>query len=254
MKNRKKHIVESPVVFTSQNKQLVGMLHSVNSLKCIVMCHGFTGNKIENKRLFVEAAREFVLHGNDVLRFDFYGSGDSEGDFADTLISHYIANLKDAVFWCRERGYSKIAVLGISMGAAAAILTVGDLSIDALVTWSAVPDMKQLFDSHAENVGEIVENQTSFEFNGWKIKREFWHDAIKYDIMEALKHLKLPKLIVQGTADSSVFVQGFNSFQDIVCPPTDFMEIPGAGHTFQTSTHRFQVIRQTAIWFDRHFS
>ncbi len=252
-KNKTIPFKETPVVFQSEGHQLVGIKHHSGQDKILIMCHGFTGNKIENKRLFVEAARAFAGSGYDVLRFDFYGSGDSEGDFSDTTVSHNIANLRDAIAWAKENGYQHIGVLGISMGAATAILTLAEMPADVLVTLSAVPDMKQLFQEYVQDLDDKISEIKEFEYEGWLIKRDFWEDGIKYDIKGALARIRIPKFIVQGTADAPLFVEGFKAFQDVVIPPADFMEIPGAGHTYQTPTHRRQVIRQVLIWLQRHF-
>ncbi len=251
--SKKAVVTELPVTFTSNGSQLVGMLHSSSSDKVIIMCHGFKGDKIENKRLFVEAARVFARENYDVLRFDFYGSGDSEGEFEDTLISTNIANLTDAVQFVKDKGYKHIAVLGISMGAAAVILTVNKFDVEAVVLWSAVPDMKTVFAANIKSMGDFDPDKIVYEYEGWSIKRYFWEDAVQYNIKEQLARIKAPKLIVQGTADDPVFVQGFHEFREIVLPPADFMEMPDAGHTYQTPGHRLKVIRQTLIWLNRHF-
>jgi pimeloyl-ACP methyl ester carboxylesterase len=259
-KNKPRTIIETPITFQSEGNQLVGIHHQAETIdgapaptKIIILCHGFTGNKIENKRLFVEAARAFASEGYDALRFDFYGSGDSAGDFADTLISHNIANLIDAMKWAREKGYARIALLGISMGGASAILTLADHPADALITWSCVPDMQRLIMFYAGKAADVSATVEVHEHEGWLIKRKFWEDAIRYNVQLSLGRIEAPKLIVQGTADESLFVQGFREFKNVVVPPADFMEIPGAGHTYQTPAHRRQVIRQTAIWLKRHF-
>ncbi|MBN2413679.1 alpha/beta fold hydrolase [candidate division KSB1 bacterium] len=251
--SKKAVVTEQPVTFISKDSQLVGILHSSSSDKIIIMCHGFKGDKIENKRLFVEAARTFTRENYDVLRFDFYGSGDSEGEFEDTLISTNIANLTDAVQFVKEKGYKHIAVLGISMGAAAVILTVNKLDVEAVILWSAVPDMKTVFAANIKSMGDFDPDKIVYEYEGWSIKRYFWEDAVQYNIKEQLARIKVPKLIIQGTADDPVFVQGFYEFREIVLPPADFMEMPNAGHTYQTPGHRLKVIRQTLIWLNRHF-
>ena len=253
MAGKMKQRQEVPVVLTSEGQQLVGMLHESESKKLVILCHGFTGNKVEAKRLFVEAARTFAAEGVDAFRFDFFGSGDSAGDFADSMISHNIANLKDVIQWAHARGFKDIAVLGLSMGGATAILTLPQASVQAMVTWSAVPDMEQLFRSYVANVHELVAQVEEHEHDGWVIKKNFWLDAIRYNVKESLAKITVPKLFVQGTADADVFVQGFRDFQNMIIPPADFMEIPGAGHTFQTPQHRKQVIRQSLIWLKRHF-
>ncbi len=243
---------EIPVAFSSQGRQLVGIWHTSRSKKIVLLCHGFTGSKVESKRIFVETGRIFSAESIDAFRFDFFGSGDSAGEFADSSISTNLVNLQDAVAWARQQGYEKIAVLGLSMGGAAAILSAADLPIDALVTWSAVPDMRKLFSSLMPNWQDKAHSTEMLEYEGWLIHRGFWEDALRYDIQQAFTRLTLPKLVIQGTADSEVFIDGFHSFRDRALPPCDFMEIPGAGHTYQTPGHRRQVIRQSLIWLKRH--
>ena len=252
-KRKKIIVIETPIVFESEGNQLVGMLHSGNAENVAILCHGFTGNKSENKRLFVEAARDFALNNIDAFRFDFYGSGDSAGEFAETTISHNIQNLKDAIQLMRDKGYKKIAILGLSMGGATAILSAPLNNVDLLVTWSSVPDMKKLFDNYVRNLPHDLPNLDVHEYDGWEINRRFWEDGITHDVLSALKSVTIPKLIVQGTEDSPLFVEGFHAFRKVVVPPADFMEIPDAGHTFQTPKHRRQVIRQTLIWLRRRF-
>ena len=75
--------MEKPVIFKNNlEKQLVGILHlpeKEGKFPAVIICHGFKGNKTQRK--FVGLGRELAKNGIVVLRFDFYGSGDSEGNF-----------------------------------------------------------------------------------------------------------------------------------------------------------------------------
>ncbi len=243
---------ETPVVLTSEGHQLVGMWHQGGHATLCILCHGFTSNKHEDRRLFVETGRTFCSEGFDAFRFDFFGSGDSDGTFSESRVSHNIANLRDVLTWARQQPYDHIAVLGLSMGAATAILTLTDETADALITWSAVPDMRRLFESVVGNLDTISDEIQVYNYEGWQIERGFLDDALQYDVAAAFKTLALSKFLVQGTEDDVVFVEGFNRFRRLAVPPADFMEIPDAGHTYVKPAHRRQVIRQTVIWMKRH--
>ena len=250
---KKKKIIETPFTVQSDGSQLVGISHCAGHDKAVILCHGFKGNKMENKRLFVEAAREFAAQHCDAFRFDFYGSGDSEGEFEETKISINLVNLKDVYNHVAAQGYQSIALLGISMGAATAILAASGLDIKALVLWSSVPDMREVFADKMREMGEVPSTDQVVDYGGWRIRLDFMQDALQYDVKAALREIAIPKFILQGTADDPVFVHGFQEFRDIVQPPADFMEIPDAGHTYQTPNHRRQAIRQTLIWLQRNF-
>ena len=244
---------EKPLTFISEGNQLVGILHTAEHDKLVILCHGFTGNKIENRRLFVEFSRALVKEGFDAFRFDFYGSGDSAGEFEETSIRHNIANLTDAVGWAKEQGYRDIVIMGISMGAATCILAAENFEVQGMVLWSTVPDMKKVFKSRLGALDDVPNIDKAQEFEGWLIRPSFMYDAFNYDIAASFKAITIPKLILQGTADEPVFVSGFYRLQEIAHPPADFMEIPLAGHTYQSPEHRKKVIRQTCLWLKRHF-
>ena len=129
-------------------------------------------------------------------------------------------------------------------------MTLAECSAWALITWSCVPDMEEVF---ADFAGNVEVSAQTFEYDGWLVNKKFLQDAVKYRIKDALAKLTIPKLFIQGTADAPVFVRGFHEFQDVVQPPADFIEIPDAGHTFGTPAHSREVVQVTVTWLKRHF-
>jgi alpha-beta hydrolase superfamily lysophospholipase len=246
-------MIETPVTFFSEGKQLVGMIHypDCQSDRAIVMCHGYTAQKTENKRLFVETARTLAADGLTVLRFDFFGSGDSAGEFRETRVSHNIQNLKDALNLVRNLGYSKIAVLGISMGAATAILTLPQENVVGLILWSSVPDFRRLFEMFAGNLQDTLKKVDVYEHEGWLVERAFVLEALGYNIQGAFQKLDMPRLVIQGDQDEALFVQGFEEFKRLTADNVEFRLIAGARHTYDTVKHRREVIETTRDWLKR---
>ena len=249
-------MLEIPTVFYSEGHQLVGIRHYPENPaeKAVVMCHGYTGNKSENKRLFVEMAREFARNETMAFRFDFFGSGDSEGEFQETRVSHNIQNLKDALLTVRKMGFRKIIVLGISMGAATAILTLVDEKVDGLILWSTLPDFRRLFEQYTNGQLEgDLKKVDVIEHDGWLVERGFVLEALSFDVQKSFARLSLPKLIVQGDQDGPLFREGFEAFKKITAGPARFVKIPGAHHTYDTAKHRKQVISETINWLRQTF-
>ena len=89
-------MIERPIVFYNKGQQLNGILHSPTDCDAlcpaVVFFHGFTGTKVEPHRIFVKTARELAAIGFYALRFDFRGSGDSEGDFSEMTIGGEISD------------------------------------------------------------------------------------------------------------------------------------------------------------------
>jgi pimeloyl-ACP methyl ester carboxylesterase len=94
----------------------------------VIVLHGFSGNRLPELAAFVPWLHE--LH--HVLQFDFRGHGESE-PHATTLGAHERQDVAAAVRFLEARGLGPIALFGISMGAATAIVAGAELPVAAVV-------------------------------------------------------------------------------------------------------------------------
>ena len=94
----------------------------------LIMCHGFTGDKYEWGR-FPETAKALNKEGYDVLIFDFSGSGENKRE--PITLTKQAADLEDVYNWIQNQGYSKKAVLGLSLGG----LTTLKASLPGIITY-----------------------------------------------------------------------------------------------------------------------
>jgi len=108
---------------------------------CVVYCHGNGGNRMAGFQLLS------VLLSMDIalVCFDFAGSGMSGGQYV-SLGFHEKDDLRSVVEHLRrDRGYSRIALWGYSMGAAAALMhAAGDPSLAGVVADSPFSNLWQL--------------------------------------------------------------------------------------------------------------
>src|SRR5579863_2729220 len=96
--------MESPVEFQNRpGKWLRGMIHRPSSLARrraapgVIFFHGFTGDRMESHWLFVKCSRALAQAGIASLRFDFYGSGESEGEFREVTLRGEISDARAAI-------------------------------------------------------------------------------------------------------------------------------------------------------------
>ncbi|MCJ8322129.1 MAG: hydrolase 1, exosortase A system-associated [Colwellia sp.] len=77
--------IENPVVFQSQNNQLLGIYHQAvdPAHKAVIIVVGGPQTRVGSHRQFLLLARQYAKQGIDVLRFDYSGAGDSEGDVTE---------------------------------------------------------------------------------------------------------------------------------------------------------------------------
>jgi len=253
-----------PVTFNNRGQRLVGVLHLPDILSGdrkapgIAMFHGFTGNKTEAHRFFVHVARSLCDSGFVVLRFDFRGSGDSDGEFEDMTLPGEVDDAKKALsFLARQRWVvgAKIGVLGLSMGGrVAAILASEDKRVRFVVLYSAaLGPLKERFQSRLSeedwrrlNSGEAVK-----EANGWYLKKAFY-ETIDYTIPhDVMNRIEAPILIIHGDVDQVVSIEGAQKGYEIVKSlnkKNEFYTIKGGDHTFSEKAHTQAVINKTVNW------
>ena len=239
-------VIEKLFKIKGPNGALAAVLHEADSAKLVILAHGYTGTKCEPGRLFVQTARALAEAGISALRFDFWGSGDSEGDYEDVSPNTEIADLHSVIAWARKQHYSEIGVLGLSMGAAVSICTVAENpSVKTLVTWSALPKFQGRFCYLGNKNGVIKRNPIS---GGPGLIT----DCPKVDVPEAYVSLKIPKLQIQGDKDLPGFVEDFQQYFVSAPAPKKHIVIPGADHTFNSWPERKLVIRHTVKWFQKY--
>lgn len=263
-------VLIKPVTFENQGQQLVGILHTPDVFEHggkapgVVMFHGFTGNKIENHRLFVHTARSLCDSGFVVLRFDFRGSGDSDGEFEDMTIPGEISDAEKAlVFLTEQRGVNKeeVGVLGLSMGGrVAAILASRDKRVRFAVLYSAAlsPLVSRLLSSTTKGTQEVAESMRMLVSgeaiqvrDGWYLKKSFFDtldDTVPLDVMGKIK---VPILIVHGDLDQVVplsdSTKGFEIVKNLN-EKNELYVIEGGDHVFTEREHTQEVIRKTRDW------
>jgi len=252
--------MEQFVSFAAGGKTLRGVLHlpETGAAVCpaIVFCHGFKGNKIGLHRIFVKAARFFCQAGYAVLRFDFSGCGDSEGDHADITIDGQVAEALAAIQFIKESWQVKkdeIFLAGLSMGGAVAALAAARVpDLVGLALWAPVANM---YDDIRGIVGEglfaAINAGGMADFMGFALGRPFVESLQKNFPLAAAGDFKGPALVVHGAGDEEIPHKNAGLYQEArkgLPYATDVHLIPGADHTFSALQWEKEVFDITAEW------
>lgn len=105
----------------------------------LVLAPPLLAEQPRSRRLLFEIAGEFASQGLPCLRFDYYGTGDSDGPGEAHDLRAMHADLDAAVAGLRERaGVTRIAVMAWRGGALAACDWARRRRVDALVLWDPV--------------------------------------------------------------------------------------------------------------------
>ena len=109
-----------------------------------IFAHCFTCTK--NFNAVVNIDRALSMNGIAVLRFDFTGLGESEGDFSETNFSTNVADLIAAADFLKEAYEAPRLLIGHSLGGAAVIQAAEKIpSAEAVSTIAAPAELDGLF-------------------------------------------------------------------------------------------------------------
>lgn len=174
-----------------------------------ILCHGFPSSKDSNTNLALEKALN--EDGVSTLRFDFFGQGESEGNFEDITISECVEDIFSAVKYLKSLGYAKIALVGSSSGGGASIMAAAKLpDLFALVLKAPAVDHLEVEIAKRGEYGIEQCKEKGYAYhvrsNGekFKINYSFFEDLknnIGYDVADKIS---APTLIVHGDADKDV--------------------------------------------------
>ena len=107
------------------------------------MCHAFAEEKLWSHRVFVNFARLAASAGYAVLRFDFMGHGDSDGESENCTIRSYITDLDAAIAHLKAESpqLEDISIVGLRFGATVASIYVKKHhDVRSIVLWEPVID------------------------------------------------------------------------------------------------------------------
>ena len=138
---------ETPFFFELGTERLFAVLHGPPSGapgRGVILCHALAEERLWSHRVYVNLARDLARHGMAVLRFDFRGEGDSDGEFEHSGMASRIEDAERAaqVLLERQPGLAGVTFLGHRLGAAVAAAAAARPGVPALgmVAWDPIPD------------------------------------------------------------------------------------------------------------------
>jgi alpha/beta superfamily hydrolase len=131
----------------SDGSRLFGILHPALSANCdrpsdtaIIYCNPIFEEHVCSHRISVNFARHAANRGYSVLRFDYFGDGESDGFFKDASISTRLTDIETAIRYLENHlRPSRIFLLGLRFGATLALLTAEkSLPVSGAVAWAPI--------------------------------------------------------------------------------------------------------------------
>ncbi|MFD1954861.1 alpha/beta hydrolase [Paenibacillus thailandensis] len=225
--------------------------------QAIVICHGFVGNRIGVDRLFVKTARALAEQGSYVLRFDYGGCGESNGDYGSLGFDSMIDQTRTAIDYIADMDDvdpRRIVLLGHSLGGAVAIAaSVRDKRVKRLVLWSPVG---YPFNDIVRIVGrsgyDEAVNTGRTDYAGYTLTPVFFDSLMQHQPFQSAPRFGGDVLLVHGTSDelipadySFLYQKVFWTRSEGLCDKEIIFQ---ANHTYSTRQHQQEAIRVTSDW------
>lgn len=232
----------------SKGNNLCGVLSNPGldkDLPIIILCHGFSSSK--DAQTYKRLEEIFNNHKISTFRFDFFGHGESEGEFEDITISEAADDILNAISFIKGLGYSRIGLVGSSFGGIASIMAASktnDLFILALK--SPVSDYEKVTMKTKKELGEWKNKGYRYYITGegkkLRLNYSFYEDFRNNDGYKAAPKIIIPTLIVHGDADETVPVSQSIKTSKLI-PNCKLVLIKGANHRYTEGNHVEQMLK-----------
>ena len=238
--------------------RLAGLLETppagVDTERYALFAHCFTCGK--DIAAATRIARALAARGIAVLRFDFTGLGNSDGDFANTSFSSNVQDLLAAAA-ALEADYEAPALLiGHSLGGAAVLAAAGRLpSIEAVVTIAAPATpghIQHLFSGVRGEMEATGEAEVQVGRRRFRIRRQFLDDLEHYADAEHIRRLKRPLLVFHSPVDEIVEVEEAAKIYRAALHPKSFISLDQADHMLSDREDSEYVAETLVAWASRY--
>ena len=243
------------VNFKSGSHTLSGALeYPEQGVQCYALfAHCFTCGK--DVAAASRITRSLTEEGIAVLRFDFTGLGNSDGDFANTNFSSNLQDLLAAVDYLKAEYEAPSILIGHSLGGAAVLAMASQVeSAKAVVTIGAPHHAEHVMHNFSASVDEIEkkgEAQVKLGGRGFTIKKQFIDD-IKSHETGYIGQLRKALLIMHAPLDKVVSINEAEKIYLEAKHPKSFVSLDDADHLLTKKVDSEYVAKTIAAWVSKY--
>jgi len=219
-----------------------------------IFAHCFTCNK--NLSAVKNIGKALTAKGFGVLRFDFTGLGESEGDFEDTNFSGNVEDLIAAADYLKESHQAPTLLIGHSLGGAAVIFAASQIeSVHAVATIGAPSNpshVQHLLRSGIDEIkttGKAVLNLSGRDFT---IKKQFLDDLETKSLPDVAQNLRKALLVMHSPQDATVGIKNAEEIYIAARHPKSFVSLDGADHLLMNRRDSRYTGEVIAGWAQRY--
>lgn len=222
-------------------ERLAAVLHLPSGpvpVPCVVASHGLAASKNSDKYLMLADSLGQV--GLACCRYDFRGSGESDGSAAATTVKGRIEDLRAVITYLRALPIidaDRLGLFGSSFGGFVSHFVVKEEMVSAIVTWAtpaSLAGMERLKSEGVTGLGPA-----------------FFPELAERTYIEPPEGVS-EILIVHGDQDDLVPVTHAKLLWERAREPKELLILHGGDHRFSDPILRQQAMDHTVEWFLKH--
>ena len=219
-----------------------------------LFAHCFTCSK--NLKAATNIARALTDSGIAVLRFDFTGLGESDGNFADTNFSSNVSDLIAAVRFLEERYEAPQILVGHSLGGTAILQAASGIPSAVAVATIASPSdpghVRHLFSGAEATLSDRGVAEVDLGGRPFTIKRQFLDDLERHDLPASIKGLRKALLVMHAPLDDIVEIDNASTLFARAMHPKSFISLDKADHLLSREEDSLYAGHVLAAWASRY--
>ncbi|MEO6195820.1 MAG: alpha/beta fold hydrolase [Thermoanaerobaculia bacterium] len=219
-----------------------------------LFAHCFTCSKDLKAAGWISSALN--RRGIAVLRFDFTGIGESEGDFAGTDFSSNVEDLVAAADFLRREREAPLLLIGHSLGGCAVLAAAERIpEARAISTIAAPSDTEHLKKALAHLAPELeARGEVEVHLGGrpFRVRRELLDDLAEDHLRGVLERLHRALLIFHSPVDNIVGLDHARRLFEMARHPKSFVSLDTANHLLSDERDARYVGDMLAVWAERY--
>ncbi len=219
-----------------------------------IFAHCFTCSK--NFKAVAGISHALTRKGIAVMRFDFSGLGESEGDFADTNFSSNVSDLVAAANFLEAHYQAPKLLVGHSFGGTACLQAAMKIASVAAIVTIGSPAEPRHVEQHFVHIREQIEQEGEAELllagRPIRIKKQFIDDIGGVKIENILSKLNRALLVLHSPVDEVVGIENAGLLFKAARHPKSFVSLDSADHMLSSAGDAEYAGFLIAAWAARY--
>lgn len=253
-------MIERTFTFLSQGKKITGIIELPDqpTNKAVIFAHGLSNSKSPADIPLLYAINTALLaEGYTTMRFDFYGSGESDGEFRDKTILGMRQNFLDALTFLKTNypELSWVGTVGKSIGGTVLGLVGGDprLSAYVLITmrYLLAPFFARFWTGQDEVSLTGAVPPTGKVKGAFSLRKNFFAELPEVDAGVANGLTKIPRaLVIMNEGDEKISLESATEVYEKLGGEKKIVTIPG--HDHELGANHDSIVKSVVQFFNHN--